>query len=113
MAILIEKGTCAFKSAGRTTKKESEGNTSQNILVVSEDTCSTSFVSKYIQHMASTETSGTDASNAPTNELILETSDIETIKAAVIANLVIYQVIAKNLLMGVGPEIYLKLTISS
>ncbi len=44
--------------------------------------------------MANTETSGTDASNAPTNELILETSDIETIKAAVIANLAIYQVIA-------------------
>jgi len=44
--------------------------------------------------MANTETSGTDASNAPTNKLILETSDIETIKAAVITNLVKYQVIA-------------------
>lgn len=100
MAILIEKGTCAFKSTGRITKKESEGKTSQKILVVNEEICSTSFVSKYIQHIANTDTSGTDASNAPTNELILETSDIETIKAAVIANLVIYQVIAFKPLYG-------------
>ncbi len=98
--MLIENGTCAFKSIGSTTKKESEGKTSQNILVVSEDICSTSFVSKYIQHIANTETSGTDASKAPTNELILETSDIETIKAAVIANLVKYQVIALKPLFG-------------
>ncbi len=92
--MLIENGTWALNSTGSTTKKESEGRTSQNILVVSDDICSTSFVSTYIQHTANTETSGTDASNAPTNELILETSDIETIKAAVIANFVIYQVIA-------------------
>ncbi len=50
--------------------------------------------------MANTETSGTDASNAPTNELILATSDIETIKAAVIANFVKYQVIAFKPLFG-------------
>lgn len=93
ITILIENGTCAFKRTGRTTKKESEGRTSQNILVVSEDICSTSFVSKYNQHIAKTETSGTEANNAPTNELILDTSDIETIKAAVMASFVKYQVI--------------------
>ncbi len=92
--MLIENGTCAFKRTGRITKKEREGKTSQNILVVSKVICCTSLVSIYNQHIAKTETSGTDASNAPTNELIIETSDIETIKAAVVANFVKYQNIA-------------------
>lgn len=91
--MLIENGICAFNKTGKTTKKESEGKTNQNILVVSDDICSTSFVSTYIQHMASTETSGTEANSAPMKELILDTSDIETIKAAVMAIFVIYQVI--------------------
>ena len=89
--MLKKNGICAFNSTGKITNSDKDGNTSQNILVVSDDICSTSLVSIYNQHIANTETSGTDASNAPTNELILDISDIETINTAVMANFVKYQ----------------------
>ena len=48
--------------------------------------------------MASTETSGIDASTAPINELTFETSEIETIKADVIISFVKYHVIIHSAL---------------
>ena len=97
--MLVKNGTCAFKSTGRTKYNDKDGRTSQNIFVVSEEICCISLVSKYSQNMASTETSGTEAITAPINELVFEISDIRTIKTAVIANFVRYQVIANNLPM--------------
>ena len=58
-----------------------------------DDICSTSLVSIYSHIIANTETRGIDASNAPTKELTLDISDIETINADVIASFVKYQVI--------------------
>ncbi len=75
------------------------------MLVVSEEICCMSFVSKYSQNIASTETSGTEANMAPANELVFDNSDIKTINAAVIANLVRYQVIAINPLIDPNHKI--------
>jgi|TARA_B110000977_G_scaffold14433_1_gene17933 hypothetical protein len=44
-----------------------------------------SLVSMYNQNIANTETNGTDAKTAPARELLLEISEIATIRIVVIA----------------------------
>lgn len=70
-----------FNKIGNERKKVNDGITSQKILVDKEHILSTSFVSMYNHISANTETIGTEASIAPTNELCFEISEIITIRA--------------------------------
>jgi len=72
---------------GNEMNSANEGITNQNILIDNSDIFSVSFVSIYNHVNASTDTIGIEASIPPTSELLLEISDISTIKIAVIANL--------------------------
>jgi hypothetical protein len=58
--------------------KASEGRTSQKMLPDSAATLAVSLVSTYNQIIASTETSGTEASSAPYSVLRFANSDIST-----------------------------------
>lgn len=65
---------------GKVIKKAKEGITNQKIPVDSWLIFFTSFVSKYNQMIAKTETNGKDAINDAINELLFEISEITTIK---------------------------------
>lgn len=61
-----------------------DGGINQRILFANSTAASLLFVSIYIQVIASIETNGIAANNAPTRELRFVISDISTIKSAVI-----------------------------
>ena len=65
-------------------KKTKEGSTSQKTLVVNALTLEISLVSIYNQIIASSDTTGTEATSAPIKELRLAISEISTIKIVVI-----------------------------
>ena len=71
-----------FKRKGNEINKESEGITNQKILIDKSEIFWMSFVSKYNQIKAITETSGIEANIPPQNELLFEISEITTIKLA-------------------------------
>ncbi len=73
---------------GNEMNSANEGITNQNILIDNPDIFSVSFVSIYNHVNASTDTIGIEAIIPPISELLLEISDISTIKIAVIANLI-------------------------
>ena len=70
---------------GNVKNSVNEGKTNQKILDDKLLTFVESPVSMYSQNIAKTETSGTDAKTAPARELLLEISEIATIRIVVIA----------------------------
>lgn len=78
----------AFNSKGKERKSASDGITSQKIPVDKSVIFSILFVSIYSHIMANTETSGTEASTAPINELRLDISEITTTNNVVITILI-------------------------
>ena len=82
-----------FKARGKTTKKVKEGGINKSIELVRSTTGLISFVSKYNQFMALTDTCGIDASIAPKNVLRLDTSEIKAISIADISIFTILYII--------------------
>lgn len=66
-----------------------DGAISQTMLFEKSTALLLSFVSTYIHVIASIDTKGIAANNAPANELRLDISEINTIKSVVIINFVI------------------------
>jgi hypothetical protein len=73
---------------GKRAKKDSEGSTSQKMLLENSCIFCTSFVSRNIQMIAMKDTSGTEASIPAMILLFFEISLIRTIRAAEITTLI-------------------------
>jgi len=73
-----------LSNKGKAKKKIRDGRTSQKMLDDKALIFDISCVSRYSHNMARTDTIGTDAKIAPTNELRLETSETSTTSSVVI-----------------------------
>ena len=74
---------------GKLINKAHAGKTNQMILLENSTILAVSCVSTYIHIMASTDTSGIEAKMAPITELLLDISEMATIRSVVIMILVI------------------------
>lgn len=74
----------SLSNNGNTINNTNDGKTSQKTLDDKALTLEISFVSTYSQIIASTDTSGTEASTAPIRVLHFDISDIATINNVVI-----------------------------